>query len=261
VRSYGWLAVAVAAALTACSGGRGAGTLPPADQTASLADTVRQIECHVATPPPSGGGGGGGVPTTSSKLCLGSSAVIDGISDGERAVSAESDNPKVLTIVRDSGRDHDSPRSHDGKRADWFDVAAVGLGTATVTLRDEEGRVGKLTVEVVNCPGSATPPATPTPTPAATPTPSRVPPAATSTPTTAPTATPSPTPSPAPTATPSPTPTPAPTATPSPAPTPVPTATPSPTPTPTPAATTCPASSKRSVHGQRGTSTGTIAVC
>jgi len=252
VRSYGWLAVALATALTACSGGRGAGTLPATDQTASPSDSVRQIECHVGAPPPSGG------PPPSSgsyKVCLGSSAVLNGVSDGERVVSAESADPKVVTVVPEAAREGETLRTSDGHREFQFEVTAVGLGSTTVTLHDADGRTGRVTVVVMNCPGSATPTAAPTPTAIATP-PGRITP-----PTPTPTATATPTPAPTATATP----TPAPTATPSPTPTVVPTATPSPTPTaspsPSPAASTCPLSSKRSVRGQRGTQTGTVAVC
>jgi len=272
VRSYGWLAVALAAALSACSGGgRGAGTLLPANQTVDPSGTVRQIQCHVGGQPSSGGGGSrGGEPDATYKLCLGYNAVINGYSDGERIVDAESANTKVVTVVTDTERNRTNPRMPDGSPAFWFDVATVGLGTTTVTLRDARGHTGTVTVAVVSCPGVATPTptATPTPAPTATPTPGRVPPPG-ATPTATPTASPTATPTPVPTATPSPTPsatpspTPAPTATPSPSPTAVPTATPAPTatPSPTPTPAPCLLSTKRSTQSKRGTQTGTVSTC
>jgi hypothetical protein len=280
VRSYGWLAVATAAALTACSGAHGTGSAVPGPQSLSptSSDAVRQILCHVggggggSTPPP---GGSGGASEATFELCRGYTGVIDGVDDGDLIVSAKVADTRIVTVVPDVARNHSQP-TFDGHPASWFDVTALAVGSTTVTLTDAKGHTGVITVKVDNCGG-----ATPTPTPAPTATPS---PAPTATPTAAPTATPkptaTPTPTPAPTATP--TPTPAPTATPTPVPTatptPVPTATPTPaptatptpaptaTPTPVPTATPTPSpspgcllSSKRKPNGgQRSTRTGVI---
>ncbi|MDB5073397.1 MAG: hypothetical protein JWM87_4508, partial [Candidatus Eremiobacteraeota bacterium] len=213
MRGYGWLAVTLMAALTACSGGGGASSaLPPPQQQIAPApsDTVRQIECYVGSPSPG--------PTPSPgvfDLCRGYTGVIDGISEsGELIVSAQSANTHVVTIAADAARNKSTP-TVNGKPASWFDVAAVGLGTTTVTLRDAKGHTGTVIVSVKDCgpvptpAPTATPVPTPTPKPSATPTPT-APPTATPTPTATPRATPTPTP--APTVTP----TPAPTATPTP---------------------------------------------
>jgi hypothetical protein len=263
VRSYGWPAVAVAAALTACSGGHGAGGAVPPSSSGLNAPPVqsaaRIIECHVGgpipTPNPGGGGGNnGGGSSQNLDLCRGYSAVIDGVDDGDLIVSAVSANPGVVSVVPDLARDKSQPTAN-GHPASWFDVAALAVGKTTVTLRDAQGHTGTVTVNVVNCGPAPTPTPTPTPTPAptATPTPTAQP-TATPTPTPAPTATPTP----KPTATPTPTPTPAPTATPTPAPTATPTPAPTATPTPTPAPTTCPLSSRRHVNSKRSTRTGVV---
>ncbi|HEY0396292.1 MAG TPA: hypothetical protein VGD01_17545 [Candidatus Elarobacter sp.] len=249
MRGYGWLAVALTAALTACSGGHGAGgaVVPAADQAAATQPdaAVRQIECHVGSP-----GGGGAVQTLT--LCKGTMGVVDGVSDdGAIDIAASSANPRIATVAVDAARNRSTPRVN-GKRASWFDVVAVAVGSTTITLREANGETTALKVVVTDCATPAptatptpAPTATPTPAPTATPTPGRgtpsPTPAPTATPTPAPTATPTPvptaTPTPVPTATPTPVPTPTPTPVPTPTPTPVPTATPSPTPTPAPTAT------------------------
>jgi len=242
VRSYGWLAVALTAALTACSGGHGAGgaVVPAAEQlqnAPAASSSERVVECHLGGGGgTSGGGGSGGSGSESLSLCRGTTGVIDGVTDGDPIVAASSGNVRVATVTADLARDRSQP-TVNREPASWFDVAAVDAGVTVITLRDSKGHTGTVTVTVTNC-------ATPTPAPTATPTPT---PAPTATPTPAPTATPTP----APTATP----TPAPTATP----TPQPTATPSPTPTPNPL---CPSSSQRKTSGKsRGTRTGTIGLC
>ncbi|MEA2688827.1 MAG: hypothetical protein QOD51_1434, partial [Candidatus Eremiobacteraeota bacterium] len=125
MRGYGWLAVALTTALTACSGGGGAtSALPSAEQLQSAAapsDTVRQIECHVVAPGP------GPTPTPDVvSLCRGYTAAVDGISDtGDPVVSAQSANTRIVTVVADAARTKSNPTSN-GKPASWFDVTAIG---------------------------------------------------------------------------------------------------------------------------------------
>ena len=250
----------MAAALSACSGGHGAGgaVLPAwsGPNAPPVQSTVRVVECHVGGPTPTpkpGGGGGSGGASSDLDLCRGYSAVIDGIADGDLIVSAVSANPAIVSVVPDLARDKSQP-TENGQPASWFDVAALTAGKTTVTLRDAQGRTGTVTITVVNCGPAPTP--TPTPAPTATPTPT---PAPTATP--RPTATPTPTPAPTATPTPAPTatPTPPPTATPTPVPTATPTPAPTATPTPTPSPGPCLASSRRHTNGKgRSPHTGVV---
>ena len=178
MRGYGWLAVTLMTALTACSGGGGASSALPStgqQNAATATDTVRQIECHVGSPGPG--------PTPSPDvfdLCRGYAGVINGVDDGALIVSATSANTHVVTVVPDLARDKSTPYAN-GRPASWFDVAALAVGSTTVTLKDAQGHTGTIIVTVKDCgPGP-----TPTPAPTATPTP-------------APTVTPSPSPSPCP---------------------------------------------------------------
>src|ERR1035437_856457 len=120
MRGYGWLAVALVAALSACSGGGGGGgaVVPPAQQqqqqqqqTAPAMDTVRQVECHVGSPSPA--------PTLD--VCNGTTASIDGYADGNRDVPATSADSHIATVVRDKARNKSVP-TENGHRTSWFDV-------------------------------------------------------------------------------------------------------------------------------------------
>src|ERR1700736_2086614 len=145
--------------------------IPAAVMGANIAapsGSVRQVECHVGvpTPAPTAKPGGGGTPAPSGgdtfDLCKGYAGVIDGFSDNDLIVSAVSANTKVVTVAPDPARNKAMPTAN-GHPASWFDVAAVGVGTAVVTLRDASGHTGTVTVVVKDCgPG-------PTPAPTATP--------------------------------------------------------------------------------------------
>jgi len=251
------LAVALVAALTACSGGSGStgvfSTSPDRAPDGSIYSTDPAVRAVQSKVPPDTGVWGQVVHALPNDFTLSlcppvQTGTFDALENFEGDVTAQSADPKIATASPDSVRNQVYPTEGGLKNA-WFTIVPHAGGSTKILVRDRKGNTDNVTVTVIACP-TPTPTATPTATPSPTPTPGR----STPTPTPAPTATPTPTPTP--TATPSPTP--APTATPSP--TPIPTATPSPT--PSPGLTICPLSSNRKPSGKnRGTRTGTIGIC
>jgi hypothetical protein len=276
VRGYGWLAVTLMTALTACSGGHGAGGAVPAQDANTASDTLeRLVQSKI---PPSTGVWGQVVHAIPNVLTVdqcnpNEGGTFDALENFEGDVTATVTDPRIARVTPDVQRNKVYPTEGGLKNA-WFTVIPLTGGTTTIVVRDKKGNEDVVTLTVVACatptptpvatptPGRGGTPATPTPTPTATPTPAP-------TPTATPTATPAPTATPTPTPAPTDTPAPAPTATPTPKPKPPPPATPTPEPTATPTPTATPSPSpgpcllnaaRKAANAKRGTRTGTIGI-
>lgn len=182
MRSHGWLAVALATGLSACSGaGNGASTLPPAagTTTATLAASdaaVREIQCHVApSPAPDGattGPSGQRIAvypeTVSLTTCATAPALVDAYENFEGAVTAYAEDPSVATVTPDLQRNAVAP-TFGGLKNAWFDIVPRGAGTTRVVAVDKKGDRAYVTVTVVPCatPAPTLPPLPPPPTPTA----------------------------------------------------------------------------------------------
>jgi hypothetical protein len=162
VKNYGWLAVASAAALTACSGGIGASALAPVNGAAAgTASTSRAAQSQV---PPSTGVWGQVVHALPNQFTLDACAHQTGSFDAqenfEGNVQATVTDPNVVSVSPDDQRNQVYPTEGGLKNA-WFTITPLRAGSTTIVARDKKGNADLVTVTVIGCP--TPPPATPTP--------------------------------------------------------------------------------------------------
>jgi hypothetical protein len=162
VKNYGWLAVASAAALCACSGGLGAGALTPANGSAAgTSSTGRSAQ---STLPGTTGVWGQVVHALPNQFTLDACAHQTGSFDAqenfEGNVTATVDDPRIASVSPDDQRNQVVPTQGGLKNA-WFTITPLGAGSTNIIVQDKKGNVDRVTVTVIGCP--TPPPATPTP--------------------------------------------------------------------------------------------------
>jgi hypothetical protein len=163
VKNYGWLAVASAAALCACSGGLGAGALAPANGSAAgTSSTGRSAQ---STLPGTTGVWGQVVHALPNQFTLDACAHQTGSFDAqenfEGNVTATVGDPAIVSVTPDDQRNQVVPTQGGLKNA-WFTITPLAAGSTTIIVRDKKDNADLVTVTVVGCP-------TPTPSPSATP--------------------------------------------------------------------------------------------
>jgi len=168
VRSYGWLAVALATALTACSGGGGA--LPFADGSSAAADSaLRAVQSQI---PPDTGVWGQVVHALPNEFtldaCAHETGTFDALENFEGNVAATVVDPTIASVSPDAQRNRVYPTQGGLKNA-WFTITPLAAGATRIIVRDKKGNEDSVTVTVVGCP-TPPPTATPTPTPSPSPT-------------------------------------------------------------------------------------------
>ena len=142
MRSYGWPAIALAAALSACSGGRGAGgALPPSGGSAAAIDSaLRAVQDRI---PPDTGVWGQVVHALPNdftlNLCAHETGTFDALENFEGNVTATALDPRVLSISPDTQRNRVYPTEGGLKNA-WFTITPLAAGR-----RASSSATGKVT--------------------------------------------------------------------------------------------------------------------
>jgi hypothetical protein len=160
VKNYGWLAVASAAALSACSGGLGAHALAPV----SGSGTDGALRSAQSQLPPTTGVWGQVVHALPNQFTLDACAHQTGSFNAqenfEGNVEASVGDPTIVSVSPDDQRNQVYPTQGGLKNA-WFTITPLAAGSTTIIARDKKGNADLVTVTVVGCP--TPPPATPTP--------------------------------------------------------------------------------------------------
>jgi hypothetical protein len=162
VKNYGWLAVASAATLCACSGGLGAGALAPVNGSAAGTESaMRGVQSQL---PPSTGVWGQVVHALPNQFTLNGCAHQTGSFNAqenfEGNVTATVTDPKIVSVSPDDQRNQVYPTEGGLKNA-WFTITPLAAGSTTIIARDRKGNADLVTVTIIGCP--TPPPATPTP--------------------------------------------------------------------------------------------------
>jgi len=162
VKNYGWLAVASAAALSACSGGLGTGA--PAPTNGAAAGTASASRAAESQLPPSTGVWGQVVHALPNQFtldgCTHQTGSFNAQENFEGNVQATVGDPNIISVSPDDQRNQVYPTEGGLKNA-WFTITPLHAGSTTVIVRDKKGNIDGVTVTVIGCP--TPPPATPTP--------------------------------------------------------------------------------------------------
>ena len=162
MKNFGWLAVASAAALCACSGGLGAHALAPVNgSSAGTNSAVRSAQSQL---PGTTGVWGQVVHALPNQFTLDACAHQTGTFNAqenfEGDVTATVDDANVISVSPDDQRNQVYPTEGGLKNA-WFTITPLHAGSTNVIVQDKKGNVDRVTVTVIGCP--TPPPATPTP--------------------------------------------------------------------------------------------------
>lgn len=149
MQAYRWLAIAAAAALTACSGTNGASTLVP--QTTLGAGAARGT---AGTAPGETGVWGQVVHAVPSVLVLttcGASGSFDAIENFHGDVTAVPEDPQLVSVDPPAQVNEVYPTLGGLKHA-VFTVHALGpAGSTRIVVTDKKGNVDYVSVTVVSC--------------------------------------------------------------------------------------------------------------
>ncbi len=159
MKQYGWLAVASAAALSACSGA-GASSAPPLPNGLGTAlDTAsRTVRSQI---PPATGVWGQVVHALPNQftldLCKHQTGTFDALENFEGNVTATEFDRTIVSVSPDAQRNQVYPTDGGLKNA-WFTITPLAAGSTYVVVRDRKGNADRVSVTVVGCP-------TPSPSP------------------------------------------------------------------------------------------------
>lgn len=149
MQAYRWLAIAAAAALTACSGTNGASTLVP--QTSVNSGAARGT---AGTAPGESGVWGQVVHAVPSVLVLttcGGAGSFDAIENFHGDVTAVPEDPQLVSVGPPEEVNEVYPTLGGLKHA-VFTVSALGpAGSTRIVVTDKKGNVGYVSVTVVSC--------------------------------------------------------------------------------------------------------------
>jgi hypothetical protein len=157
VKNYGWITVAMAAALTACSGGGSASGVPPRPN-GSATGTDNALRAVRSQLPPATGVWGQVVHALPNNftlnVCRHETGTFDALENFEGDVTAAADDPKIVSVSPDDQRNQVYPTEGGLKNA-WFTITPLAAGSTTVTVRDKKNNADRVTVTVIGCPTPA----------------------------------------------------------------------------------------------------------